>query len=126
MSDSVAHLVPCDRRPLLSRPAPLLPASRQRSRWAQRAVDIDERVPTMAATTGKGSKHGTCAAFERDAQVPVKEFSWELATQNELGCDTRWEQGGNKRRASVDEPPQLTSVDLHVAVSRPLRNIAGA
>jgi len=53
-------------------------------------VDIGERVPTMAATTGKGSKRGTCAVFERDEQVQMKEFSWELATQNELGCDTRW------------------------------------
>jgi len=57
----------------------------------------------------------------------VKDFFWHRSWQRKTSwaAITRWEQGGNKRRASIDEPPQLTSVDLHVAVSRPLRNNCG-
>jgi len=83
----------------------------------------------MAGMAGKkkDSRLDTCAVFARNGQLPVKGFflhrSWQRKTS--WAAITRWEQGGNKRRASVDEPPQLTSVDLHVAVSRPLRNNCG-
>jgi hypothetical protein len=111
MYGSVAHLVPCDRRPLMPRHASLLPASGQRSAeygWLG-------QWPVNRITAREGNNHDARAILNV-RKLCRSTVITEATSRTEL--ETVVEPGRRATRENVDEPPQLTWADMHVAVGR--------
>ncbi|EUC36417.1 hypothetical protein COCVIDRAFT_12144 [Bipolaris victoriae FI3] len=98
MCGSIAQLVHCDRRPLLSRPAPLLPAGGQRPRpesgMIKRAHGLSAMYPhgngqPSLPTTGIGQRPGWQLASERSRKRHTSRIRGCGGTGEQAMCTSR-------------------------------------